>query len=144
MGDTRFIHYPLNPPMSAKRGVEIDMLDLSIRNQLVRISYLWCAFFTPHEDVNGMTLTSTYEGYVGDGVHGEHSLHYKGCAVDLRTKDVSLTRIAPFIRALKELLGSDYDIVNEGDHIHVEYDPKRGPDSIVASEDTGPTATPAG
>ena len=133
--------------MSAKRGVEIDTLDLSIRNRLVSMSYLWRAFFGDREDPDGLTLTSTYEGYQGDGVHGKDSLHYKGRAIDLRTKDVSTLRVIIFIRALRELLGQEYDIVNEGDHIHVEYDPSHGASNIkvkATASVTGPGDPPVG
>lgn len=140
MSDTRLINYPLNPPMSAKRGVEIEHLGLPLRTMLVPMSYIWTAFFSYREDPDGMTLTSTYEGYPGDGVHGKNSLHYKGLAIDIRTKDVALSRIAGFITALKARLGADYDVVNEGDHIHIEYDPKRRPDTVVASEEVGAPA----
>ena len=60
-----------------------------------------------------------------DGRHSKNSLHYKGKAVDIRIwalkKDEDKTQA---IRELKLALGSDYDIVLEPDHIHIEYDPK--------------------
>lgn len=122
MSDTRFIHYPLNPPMSAKRGVEIELLDAPMRSQLVPLSYLWRACFARDDD--GMTLTSTYEGFSGDGVHGKDSLHYKARAIDLRIRDVEHPRVGVFCKMARNLLGEDYDVVLEGDHIHIEYDPK--------------------
>lgn len=65
-----------------------------------------------------MVITS-----LNDGQHMTTSFHYRGLAADLRIwnlppidpKDVRL-RIA-------EILGKDYDVVLEKDHIHVEYDP---------------------
>lgn len=58
-----------------------------------------------------------------DGVHRDGSHHYTGNAVDLRTRDlVGSVRVA-LARELARSLGRDFDVVDEGDHIHVEYDP---------------------
>lgn len=67
---------------------------------------------------------------ITDGEHKEGSLHYAGLAVDLRTRnDDGVTQWAPGIKrmlrdTLKNALGADFDVVVEGTHIHVEYDPK--------------------
>ena len=60
-----------------------------------------------------------------DGKHSVNSLHYDGAALDIRIKDIS-TDIAVqlFVEAIKEHLTSDYDVVLEGNHIHVEWQPK--------------------
>lgn len=57
-----------------------------------------------------------------DGKHGEHSLHYKGLAIDLRTSNVRNPQ--EVVSALQQALGSAYDVVLESDHIHCEYDPE--------------------
>ena len=65
-----------------------------------------------------------------DGHHGEHSMHYKNLAVDLRTghswsPPLMTPQEARDIRdELTLRLGAGYDVVLEGDHIHAEYDPK--------------------
>ena len=65
-----------------------------------------------------------------DGKHGKKSLHGKGMAIDLRTRDFANAGDA--VGAAKALAnelnssGTGYDVVYEGDHIHVEYDPKGG------------------
>jgi len=64
-----------------------------------------------------MTITSCT-----DGVHKDGSLHYTGCAVDLRLPVLH----SILVDALRSRLGTDYDVVLEKDHIHVEYDQKRG------------------
>jgi len=68
-----------------------------------------------------------------DGYHrpksGRPSLHYSGRAFDLRTWDreghqltyPAKTRLA---NALRNHLDSDFDVIVEDTHIHVEYDPK--------------------
>lgn len=62
-----------------------------------------------------------------DGVHSERSLHYSGNAVDLRTRDLKPGVAEQITALLKKALGAlGFDVVNEGDHIHLEYDPKPG------------------
>ena len=55
-----------------------------------------------------------------DGKHSATSLHYKGLAVDLRTRDFT----DEWARYLRNALGSGWDVVVEPDHIHVELDRK--------------------
>lgn len=64
-----------------------------------------------------------------DGKHSANSLHYKGLALDIRSR-----HIAPQSAKLKVLaelqaaLGKDFDVILEADHYHVEYDPEeKGP-----------------
>lgn len=71
---------------------------------------------------------------VKDGKHGENSLHYGGYAFDARirnldgydrtisSEDKHLAIL--YAKDLKTLFGALFDVVVEGDHIHVEYDPK--------------------
>jgi hypothetical protein len=54
---------------------------------------------------------------VREGTHSAGSLHYDGCAIDFRGQGVPVVE-------LRRLLGSAFDVVEEPDHIHVEYDPK--------------------
>ena len=56
-----------------------------------------------------------------DGLHGLGSLHYEGLAFDIR---YPLKEIEGLIDEIKKELGPDFDVVPEGDHIHLEYDPK--------------------
>lgn len=59
--------------------------------------------------------------------HKQGSLHYKGAAVDIRTRDLLGGYTGQYaqdiVRSLREELGDDYDVILEGDHIHLEYDP---------------------
>jgi len=71
---------------------------------------------------------------VCDGKHGQGSIHGSGSAFDVRIKnldgnsgDISKmdVEIASHIVAdLKHVLGPQFDVVLESDHIHIEYDPK--------------------
>jgi len=66
---------------------------------------------------------------------GGSSLHPKGRAMDIRTRDLQVSEIQFLADAVREALGEDFDVVIEGrggvgryrnrpDHIHIEYDPK--------------------
>lgn len=59
-----------------------------------------------------------------DGKHSVGSLHYAGCAVDLRTRDLPAGEPEEITNLLKSALGSDFDVALEKDHIHLEFQPK--------------------
>ncbi len=59
------------------------------------------------------------------GTHGRGSLHYVGHAIDLRTRDFASQALKTSVAdELRDRLGSQYDVILESDHIHVEYQPK--------------------
>lgn len=59
---------------------------------------------------------------VTDGEHMRGSLHYVGAAGDFRvTEDMDGEDLR---NRIAEALGADFDVVLEGDHIHVEWQPK--------------------
>jgi hypothetical protein len=58
-----------------------------------------------------------------DGDHSEHSRHYVGLAFDIRIW--YMPNPADFAKWLREHLGTNYDVVLEDTHIHVEFDPDR-------------------
>lgn len=61
-----------------------------------------------------------------DGIHGRASLHYTGNAIDLRIWNLpgGKEKAPEVAKRLGELLGGQYDVVLEKDHIHVEFQPK--------------------
>ena len=68
----------------------------------------------------GMVVTS-----ITDSKHSAGSLHYAGCAIDLRTRDIEdKAMIIKITETIRKRLTKDYDIVLEKDHIHIEYQPK--------------------
>jgi hypothetical protein len=63
---------------------------------------------------------------VNDGRHSLTSLHYAGCAFDCRTRCFPSHEYATAVALeIKRRLGLDFDVLFEGDHIHVEYQPRR-------------------
>ncbi|HWQ03412.1 MAG TPA: hypothetical protein VNL38_02935, partial [Candidatus Nitrosotenuis sp.] len=70
-----------------------------------------------------LTVTSLRDSHASK----PKSLHNKGLAADLRTKNLAAPHVAAIEKKLKERLEPlGFDVVNEGDHIHIEYDPKQG------------------
>jgi hypothetical protein len=63
---------------------------------------------------------------LNDGKHSITSLHYAGCAADLRTRVfASDTEAKQVTEEIRSALNVDYDLVFENDHIHLEYQPRR-------------------
>jgi len=96
--------------MLIKAGVDISRLRPEIRKKLNEIARI--VWETEHQE---LVITSTYEGS-----HSEGSLHYANLAVDIRIYKHGLELRSD----LRNKLGSDYDVILEADHIHIEYDPK--------------------
>lgn len=68
------------------------------------------------------TITSA-----NDSTHSVTSLHYKGLALDFRTRDFKGDKHA-LTDEIERALGAEFDVVYEGDgtpnaHLHCEYDP---------------------
>ena len=59
-----------------------------------------------------------------DGSHSRNSKHYEGNGLDLRTRHVAEADKHPIRDKLANKLGKKYDVILEGNHIHVEFDPK--------------------
>lgn len=62
---------------------------------------------------------------ISDGRHSETSLHYTGCAADLRTWMFTDEEKHQLALDLKARLNQDYDVIVEATHLHVEYQPRR-------------------
>jgi len=106
--------------MLLKAGVSLRCLKREIRRALNIIEDVYINI-AGHESI----ITSTTEG-----THSPSSLHYAGQAVDIALPGAHNMYVRPggstnaVVKKLREMLGKDYDVVLEKDHIHVEYDPK--------------------
>ena len=73
-------------------------------------------------DAGGPNAESTVT-YTTNGTHSPNSLHYSGNAIDLRVWGLTDAQLADWAQRIRDEIGDDYDVIDEGDHIHVEYDP---------------------
>ncbi|MDP2366408.1 MAG: hypothetical protein Q8M94_21860 [Ignavibacteria bacterium] len=96
--------------MLLKLGVSVTDLKREIRRALPVIDL--CFIKTLGGEA---VITSTNEGS-----HSPGSLHYANLAVDVRLTG-GYGRVLPVLR---ERLGPGFDVVEEKDHLHIEYDPK--------------------
>lgn len=99
--------------VKAKAGVKIDALKPQALEGL-KIVYL---LYLVHGKV--LTVTSTAEGQ-----HSAGSLHGKGLAFDVRTRDIPIDMMLGIIKDAKDLLGASFDVLLESTHAHIEFDPK--------------------
>ena len=61
---------------------------------------------------------------VNDSKHSTTSLHFNGCAADLRTRFFTDDELDQVSKELADAMGEDFDIITEPDHIHIEYQPR--------------------
>ena len=63
---------------------------------------------------------------VRDGKHKVGSKHYCGLAFDIRDRDFRHLPVvhSHIVEELRDRLGSEFDVVPEDTHIHIEFDPK--------------------
>jgi len=61
-----------------------------------------------------------------EGRHSPNSLHYCGLAFDARTKNLpSGVDRAGLLELIRTSLGPAFDVIDEGNHLHIELDPKK-------------------
>ena len=101
--------------MKLKSGVKLT----GLQPQMALAALIVTSVYAPA----ACTITSA-----NDSTHSEGSLHYKGQALDFRTKDYAGDRVK-LRDDVRAALGPDFDVVLEAleqdnEHLHVEYDPK--------------------
>ena len=98
--------------------------DLTVRVRLLGLTpqMVLCALIVDrcYERVAGVEAEITS---VSDGTHGRGSLHFKGFGMDFRTRDVPAVLQSQLKDQIKGTLGPEFDVVLEGNHLHVEWDP---------------------
>ena len=62
---------------------------------------------------------------MNDAVHMRGSKHYTDDAADFRTRTLTAEQVRLWAKVAKRRLGSEYDVVVEKDHLHVEADSKK-------------------
>jgi len=99
------------PAFATKPGASISTKPEMIQARNV-IADVWRSF--------GYTLTVTSGT---DSTHSATSLHYSGLAEDYRISGIPTTQLQTMIVLVRTRLGSNFDVILEADHLHVEYDP---------------------
>ena len=96
--------------MKIKPGATIAGLDIRMRPVLIVASKVWQSLNQELVVTSGL-----------DGTHSPGSLHYYGLALDFRTRYFNDTQQDHAGRLLAEKLGDSFVVVDEGNHIHVQY-----------------------
>ena len=97
-----------------KSGVDLR----GIKPQIAVAYTILCTIFQRHVSAPCVITSAS------DGTHGPNSLHYQGLALDIRTRHVIPAMLLLIVRDAKNELGDQFDVVQEDDHLHVEFDPK--------------------
>jgi len=98
-----------------KSGVSLKLMTPQMAIAALVVAQVYDAL-----QINECVITSG-----SDGKHSKNSLHYKGLALDFRTRDIKTVIYRKLIaQEIRDALGSDFDVVVESDHIHVEFDVK--------------------
>jgi hypothetical protein len=100
--------------MKLKPGVKLEGVQWQMFDAAIKVEEVYNNL--GHE----LTITSASEGH-----HGPRSLHYKGRALDFRTRTVPLSQRQKILKSVKAKLGPDFDVVLEKDHLHLELDPSK-------------------
>lgn len=102
----------MNPIMAIKHGVQLE----AIKPQAVLAAFVTYTVLANHG--YDFVITSGR-----DGKHMAESLHYTGYAFDFRTNKILDSLRSRVFADLRESLGPEFDVVQEKDHGHVEWDP---------------------
>jgi len=74
--------------------------------------------YAERDNVQNFVVTSAH-----DGEHSPRSLHDDGLAIDLRVWGFTEAEAKRATAEIQQRLGKRWDVVYEGTHIHIEYDP---------------------
>lgn len=101
--------------MRLKQGVKLA----GIKPETIMAVLVVDNIYKDHGRPEGVTITS-----ICDGKHMPNSKHYSGEAIDTRTRYFNRSKQKELTQDIKNQLGSEFDVVLERDHIHIEFDPK--------------------
>lgn len=96
--------------MKIKKGASLTGLKIEMRKVLILANIIWGSY--------GQELVITCGT---NGVHSPGSIHYYGYALDFRSRYFTIEDISEISKTLQTRLGSEYSVVPEKNHIHVEY-----------------------
>ena len=99
--------------MQLKKGISIQ----GMRPELLIAMMVAARVYQVHNCI--LVITS-----VTDGKHSVTSLHYTGCAFDCRTRNLDEKQKKQIFSDIMVSLTSDFDVILEKTHIHIEYQPR--------------------
>jgi hypothetical protein len=105
--------------------VDVSRVDPDVLDEILTAAY---TAYRAYDNLGHFVITSGSEGYPGDGIHHHGSRHYPanhggvGYAVDLRVWGFDDDERLDVARQIQHQLGYQYDVVDEGTHLHVELD----------------------
>ena len=97
-----------------KDGAEIKTMPPPVLDGIIEIAMIFAR--------NGYPFVITEKD---GGQHMVGSLHYAGFAIDFRSWVVPVHKRPALLAQIKRALGPDWDVVEERDHFHAEYQPKK-------------------
>ena len=113
-----------------KSEVRIGYFSAHSLGQILECASVWS--FKARVDVEINSIND------GVGVHMLGSLHGLDLAMDLDTVGDKPADTQALAEYLRRWLPPDYDVLFEANHVHVEYDPHRGPlKAVVANKGPG-------
>lgn len=86
--------------------------------QPITLDAVVCLALLFHQHNLSLVITEVTGGH-----HKVGSLHYRGYALDLRTRDVPPWQLPFLLDAIRDALGLNWFVLQEKDHCHTEYDP---------------------
>lgn len=96
--------------MILKEGVQFT----GIQPEMIIVIMVMDSIYARH--LKELVITS-----ITEGKHSQKSRHYSGFAVDGRTRYFTKETQVKIVKELKESLGSEYFVLLEPTHIHVEF-----------------------
>jgi hypothetical protein len=112
--------------MKVKRGVKIDGLRIQMRYVLLEAEKLWKEFGQECVITSGTESIAPYDNMREESnlIHSPGSLHPFGYAVDLRShyfSEVDKLRVVAKLQARLQMTSTQYQVILESTHIHVEW-----------------------
>tara|TARA_Y100000034_G_scaffold116922_1_gene155862 strand:- start:75 stop:392 length:318 start_codon:yes stop_codon:yes gene_type:complete len=99
--------------MKVKQGASIDHCNAPILRAAILIEPLFIS--------RGVELVIT--SGTGEKHRAERSGHYRGDAIDIRTRDLPPDQHAALAKAIRRKIGSAYVVILESNHIHIHWSP---------------------
>jgi len=95
--------------MEIKEGADIRGLSRFLSPAMIQIQHIYDDYSEPFIITCGL-----------NGAHSAGSKHYRGEAIDIRTRNFGTSQKTVIYQRIKSALGCGYDVVMEKTHFHIE------------------------